>query len=287
MAAIITAHFASRGWRGGAGRSQALEEVIADVGQALAGGGREVVLTGVHLGSWGQDFVPAARLADLIQAVLNQTTVERLRLSSLEPWDLSEDFFELWHNPRLCRHLHLPLQSGSAATLRRMARKTTPESFLRLVELARQVQPEMAITTDVIVGFPGESEAEFAESLATVSRVNFAGGHVFSYSARPGTPAARLPNQVPMPLRKERSREMRAVLGESARQYQQRFLGRQVQVLWEGTSSFGPQGWKLEGLSDNYLRVTAFSAEKLWNQVSRVEIKSLAGEELSGEIISC
>ena len=139
-----------------------------------------------------------------MQAILQQTETPRLRLSSLEPWDLDAEFFSLWEDKRLCRHLHLPLQSGCAATLRRMRRKTTPEDFARLVEAARRLIPGVAITTDVIAGFPGEDESEFAESLAFVQAMRFAGGHVFTYSARPGTVAARQAAQVPHALRKER-----------------------------------------------------------------------------------
>jgi len=177
----------------GAGRSRSIREVLADIQAALQPGksqAREIVLTGVHLGSWGQDFARPDRLKNLIQAILSETDVQRLRLSSLEPWDLDEAFFELWADPRLCRHLHLPLQSGSPATLRRMARKTTPVSYARLLETARRLIPQLAITTDIITGFPGESQSEFDESLAFVKAMRFAGGHVFTYSERPGTAAA-------------------------------------------------------------------------------------------------
>ncbi|MHB1480930.1 MAG: MiaB/RimO family radical SAM methylthiotransferase, partial [Bellilinea sp.] len=171
----------------GPGRSESVRSVVEDIRLAVAGGTREVVLSGVHLGSWGQDFSPQYHLADLIRAILTDTDVERLRLSSLEPWDLDEEFFRLWENPRLCRHLHLPLQSGSDRTLRRMARNTSPAAFRRLVTVARHAAPGMAVTTDIIVGFPGEDEGEFSESLAFVQEMNFAGGHVFTYSTRPGT----------------------------------------------------------------------------------------------------
>ncbi|MDQ2693396.1 MAG: MiaB/RimO family radical SAM methylthiotransferase, partial [Chloroflexota bacterium] len=147
----------------GAGRSRSVAEVILDIQSALAGGTKEVVLTGVHLGSWGYDF--HAHLRDLIKVILRETDVPRLRLSSLEPWDLDEDFFSLWENPRLMPHLHLPLQSGCEFTLRRMARKTTPASFRALVAAARRAIPDVAITTDIIAGFPGETEDEFGESL--------------------------------------------------------------------------------------------------------------------------
>jgi threonylcarbamoyladenosine tRNA methylthiotransferase MtaB len=269
----------------GAGRSQSEEEVLADVRAAQAGGTREVVLTGVHLGSWGQDFDPPRRLKDLVNAILEKTDPQRLRLSSLEPWDLTADFFALWQDKRMCRHLHLPLQSGSGATLRRMARKVTPESFANLIEMARQASPAMAITTDVIVGFPGETEAEFSESLEFVRQMAFAGGHVFCYSPRPGTPAARYPNQVPAKAAKERSAAMRAVLASSAHAFRQRFIGQRMEVLWEGASSFTAQGWLLEGLTDNYLRVTAWSRENCWNELSQVELKEVQENGLFGVIL--
>ena len=240
----------------GAGRSRAIPEILADVQAAIQPGesqAREIVLTGVHLGSWGQDLDKAARLHDLIQAILNYTDVPRLRLSSLEPWDLDDAFFELWANPRLCRHLHLPLQSGSSATLRRMARKTNPASFAGLLAAARQAIPQVAITTDIITGFPGESQAEFGESLEFVKAMQFAGGHVFTYSARPGTAAARMPAQVPLGTRKERNAQMRAVLVTSGQQYQDGFLGQVLPVLWESASALDAQGWSLSGLTDNYL----------------------------------
>ncbi|MDR3574012.1 MAG: tRNA (N(6)-L-threonylcarbamoyladenosine(37)-C(2))-methylthiotransferase MtaB [Anaerolineaceae bacterium] len=269
----------------GKGRSRTIHEVLEDIRVALDGGTREIVLTGVHLGSWGQDFETPQNLRSLVEAILEQSNPPRLRLSSLEPWDLDEHFFTLWQDSRLCRHLHLPLQSGSLSTLRRMARKTTPALFSRLVEMARAVAEDIAMTTDIIVGFPGESDVEFSESLAFVREMDFAGGHVFTYSARPGTPAARYPNQMPGLLRKQRSAEMRRALAQSAQNYRQQFVGSQQAVLWEATDSFGPQGWRLQGLTGNYLRVEALSSERLWNQVSQVRLESLTAEGLAGTII--
>ncbi len=247
-------------------------------------GAKEVVLTGVHLGSWGQDFSPALHLRDLVSAILENTNSPRLRLSSLEPWDLQADFFALWANPRLCRHLHLPLQSGCAATLRRMARKTTPSAFAALVEAARSAIPGVAITTDVIVGFPGESEAEFAESLAFINKMCFAGGHVFTFSARSGTAAARMPDQVPYNLRKERNAQLRAVFEKSAAVYQDSFLGQVLPVLWESAAGLGPDGWDLSGLTDNYLRVSARAPRQLWNQITPVYLASPCAGGLQGYI---
>jgi threonylcarbamoyladenosine tRNA methylthiotransferase MtaB len=269
----------------GASRSRPADEIVADVQAALDGGTKEIVLTGVHLGSWGLDLALQQRLADLVSALLAQTSVPRLRLSSLEPWDLEADFFELWKDARLCRHLHLPLQSGSAAVLKRMARKTTPETFAALVAAARSIIPDVAITTDVIVGFPGETEAEFAETLDFVKSIQFAGGHVFTYSARPGTPAARMKGQVPHEVRKERSACLREAFAESAQSYRSRFVGQTLSVLWESTDRLSDAGWQVEGLTDNYLRVTATAPEPRWNKVDEVFLVKNSNEGLNGEII--
>ena len=263
----------------GQGRSRSINKVLAEIRSALDGGCKEVVLTGVHLGSWGHDLTPPLHLRHLVQEILRHTDVPRLRLSSLEPWDLDAEFFGLWADGRLCRHLHLPLQSGSAATLRRMARKTNPEAFASLVAAARLAIPGVAITTDVIAGFPGESETEFAESLELVRRMRFAGGHVFTYSARPGTAASRMPGQVPHPLRKERNAHMRRVLAEAALDFQARFLGSVLPVLWESTAALDPQGWRMSGLTDNYLRVTAHAGEHLWNRITPVRLIALDDKE--------
>jgi len=265
----------------GEGRSRPLADVIADVQAALDGGTKEVVLTGVHLGSWGQDLstvlkagLDAAHLRDLVKAILTYTDTPRLRLSSLEPWDLDADFFRLWEDERMCQHLHLPLQSGCGATLKRMARKTTPASFRDLVAAARQVMPDAAITTDVIAGFPGETEDEFAESLDFIKEMNFAGGHAFTYSARPGTGAARLGGQVRYEVRKKRNAILREVFQEGSRAYREKFVGQKMSVLWESVTEMNGQGWQMEGLTGNYLRVKAVASQPLWNQVSLVRLQS-------------
>jgi threonylcarbamoyladenosine tRNA methylthiotransferase MtaB len=224
-------------------------------------------------------------LRDLVRAILEHTDTPRLRLSSLEPWDLDADFFRLWEDERLCQHLHLPLQSGCAATLRRMARKTTPASFRDLVAAARQIMPEAAITTDVIAGFPSETDKEFAESLAFIREMDFAGGHAFTYSARPGTGAARLGGQVRHEVRKERNAVLRGVFEEGAKAFRQRFIGQEASVLWESVIQMDGQGWQMEGLTGNYLRVTSLAPQPRWNMLDRVVLtrQTLAG--LSGEIL--
>ncbi len=322
--------------------------VIADIQAALDGGTKEIVLTGVHLGSWGQDAGGGRReaegrrreagdgrqeagggrqeagdrrreagggrqeagggrqeagdrrqkaggrrqeeaggrhLRDLVEAILRETDVPRLRLSSLEPWDLDASFFSLWEDPRLCRHLHLPLQSGCAATLKRMARKTTPASFRKLVAAARATMPDVAITTDVIAGFPGETEAEFAESLDFVREMDFAGGHAFTYSPRPGTAAARMAGQVEPHIRKERNAIYRAVFDEAARNFQKNFIGWRMPVLWESTTQLDDRGWRMEGWTGNYLRVAATAPRPMWNEISPVLLQSFVGEGLAGQIV--
>ncbi len=266
----------------GAGRSRPLEQVIEDVRFARAGGAREIVLTGVHLGSWGGEW--GKHLRDLVRAILEQAEPPRLRLSSLEPWDLDADFFRLFEDPRLMPHLHLPLQSGSESTLKRMARKTTPGSFRELVGAARAVLPEVAITTDVMAGFPGETEDEFSETLDFVRGMEFAGGHVFTYSARPFTAAAKMKGQVRPGTGKERNASLRAVLDELAQAYRRKFVGRRMRVLWEFVSELDEWGWQMEGWTENYLRVHAAAASPRWNEVDEVELTELAGDSLRGVI---
>ncbi len=263
-----------------------MAEVLADVRAALRGGAQEIVLTGVHLGSWGHDFTPPRHLRHLVQAVLQETDVPRLRLSSLEPWDLDADFFALWEDPRLAPHLHLPLQSGSATVLRRMARKTTPETFARLLATARRLIPDVAITTDLIAGFPGETEKEFAETLAFVEAMAFAGGHVFTYSERPGTAAATMPRPVPLPVRKARNAALRQVLEASAARYRARFVGRTVSVLWESAEPQPEGGFLLRGMSGHGLRVQAHAAENLWNRLTPVEILAAEGPYLRAAVLT-
>jgi threonylcarbamoyladenosine tRNA methylthiotransferase MtaB len=265
-------------------RSRTVADIILDIQSALDGGTKEIVLTGVHLGSWGYDF--NSHLSELIQAVLCETDIPRLRLSSLEPWDLSSDFFSLWDNPRLMPHLHLPLQSGSGSTLKRMRRNTTPRSFRELVANAREAIHDVAITTDIIAGFPGETEDEFSESLDFVREMNFAGGHVFTYSPRPGTGAARMKGQVKPGLRKNRNHILHDVLEKSAKSYRERFVGRKMTALWESTSEMGEQGWKMEGLTGNYLRVQAFAPILRWNEMDDVLLNAIEGDKMKGVIMN-
>jgi threonylcarbamoyladenosine tRNA methylthiotransferase MtaB len=274
----------------GDGKSRPLSEIVADIQGTLSSSGdidtgaKEIVLTGVHLGSWGQDFRKPNSLKHLVQMILEETDIPRLRLSSLEPWDLDEDFFSLWEDPRLCRHLHLPLQSGSGSVLRRMARNTTPQSFARLVSAARAACPEIAVTTDLIAGFPGETEQEFSETIEYIQEISFSGGHVFTYSPRPGTAASQMPDQVPFPLRKERNAELRNILADTAQSYQGQFLNQTLPVLWESVTELDSENWSLSGLTDNYLRVNSQAPANFWNQISPVLLTGIGDHGLDGVV---
>ena len=265
----------------GPGRSRPLEDVLTEVQERVQEGYREVVLTGVNLGSYGRDRGMEHGLHRLVEAVLTHTDVPRLRLSSVEPWDLDETFFRLWENPRLCRQLHLPLQAGCDATLRRMGRPITTERYALLAEAARAAIPDLALTTDVMAGFPGEDEAAFAESLAFVERMGFARLHVFPFSPRPGTPAARLPDQVPVPVRRERARRMREVGERLAETFQQRFVGRKMEVLWERRRDDGL--WY--GLTDNYLRVVTLFGSGLTGRITDTRLAALCRDMFIGVVV--
>lgn len=265
----------------GAGRSRPLSKVVREV-QALVGAGyQEVVLTGVHLGSYGQDRDEPQGLYRLVARLLSQTTIPRLRLSSLEPWDLEPDFFELWSDARLCRQLHLPLQSGYDPILRRMARRTTTVSFARLVDAARARIPDLAVTTDLIVGFPGESDEAFEASYRFVESMAFARLHVFSYSPRPGTAAARMPNPVARAAKAARSRAMRQLGARQARDFRRQFVGRELDVLWE----IGDDGGEWRGLTDNYLSVRATCDMDLSNRITPTRLVATTARGLCGQIM--
>ena len=269
------------------GRSVSVQKeiVLNEVLSAEKGGAKEIVLSGVQLGSWGSDLSTGECLTNLISFLLNETKIGRIRLSSIEPWDLDELFFDLWENPRLCKHFHLPLQSGSKATLQRMGRQITPTKFADLVTMIRTKIPEAAITTDIIVGFPGETTGEFEENTAFVREMQFASGHVFKYSAREGTAAAKLPNKINGKEARERSQVMRAILAESESVYRQKFLDRNMTVLWESVSFLDAKGWRVHGWTDNYLPVSSWSERDLWNTMSCVQLKKINGDSLEGEIL--
>jgi threonylcarbamoyladenosine tRNA methylthiotransferase MtaB len=271
----------------GAERSRTIADVVGEVQARVAGGQREVVLTGIHLGGYGEDL--GVDLAALVRAVLDSTDVERLRVSSLEPWNLPANFFELWEDPRLCPHLHLPLQSGSDTVLRRMARRCSTGEFAELVARARSTIPELTLTTDVIVGFPGETDAEWAETLAFVEQVAFGDLHVFSYSPREGTAAARMGGQLPKAVKRSRSQALRDLGAHMRREHLSRFASSRQQVLWEGLPEPGstPELRRYSGYTRGYLRVEveAPATLTLRNTISPVQCIGQTGDRLHARLL--
>jgi threonylcarbamoyladenosine tRNA methylthiotransferase MtaB len=252
----------------GAGRSRSAEELVREIAMLTALGYHEIVLTGVHLGSYGHDAGTRDGLAAMIRRILAETDVPRLRLSSLEPWDLTPGFFDLWRDSRLCPHLHLPLQSGCDATLRRMARRTTQASYRQLVEAVRDRIDDPAITTDLIVGFPGETEAEFEQSIAFVEALGFAGMHIFRYSRRAGTAAARMRGHVDDQLKKARSDRLHALAASMQAAYAERWLGRTLPVVWEQVAGASEDGFLNVGYTPNYLRAVCVHRRALTHHMT-------------------
>ena len=277
----------------GESRSRPLREVVDEVQRAAAAGVMEAVLTGVHLGSYGRDLPGAAHsdLKELVAALLADTDIPRLRLSSLEPWELAGGFFDLWARwpDRLCPHLHLPLQAGTDRQLRAMARRCTTASFRQLVYDARAAIPDLLLTTDLIVGFPGESDADFEQGLAFVEEMRFAHAHIFPFSAREGTAAARFADQLPADCKRERLRQMQHVVAATAERERSRFAGTTRPVLFEGEGkplADQPVNRLWFGLTDNYLRVAVAAPEELdlHNVLTPVHLHAVAGDFLHGEL---
>lgn len=238
-------------------KSRPLDSIKAEAQKLVDAGYWEIVLTGIHLGAYGRDFVrdgvpeKGRSLADACRAVLSVPGLRRLRLGSLESLELSPELFELIRSDdRFCAHLHLPLQAGSDAVLKAMNRHYDTAEFARLIETVEREVPGVAVSTDIIVGFPGETEEMFQQSLAFAERMNFARMHVFPYSRRPGTPAAARPDQVPEPVKKNRVHRMQAMAQRKADEFHRAFIGRTLRVLFE-TCEDGIT----DGLTDNYIRV--------------------------------
>jgi len=266
------------------GRSRSLqpEQVIGEIARLSATGYREIVLSGVNLGTYGRDLSPRVELIELLRRVLDETSVERLRISSIEPMDVTEELIALFaSSERLAQHFHMPLQSGCDRVLAAMHRWYRAEHYARRVELIRERLPNAAIGADVIAGFPGETDAEHAETLAFIARLPFSYLHVFSYSMRPGTRAAELTDQVPTQVVKSRARELRALGEAKAREFRGSQIGRELRVLTLRRNDDSAE--TTPALSSDYLQVRVrgnFAANE-WLDVTVAD----AGERLVGEPI--
>jgi threonylcarbamoyladenosine tRNA methylthiotransferase MtaB len=254
--------------------SRPARAIIDEINNLHQQGINEAILTGVHLGGYGGDI--NSNLSQLIQAILDQTSIPRLRLGSLEPWELPDDFFDLFKNPRLMPHLHLPLQSGSDSVLRRMARRCKTEEFASIVNQARQQIKNVNITTDIIVGFPGETEQEWKASFNFIKTIGFGHIHIFTYSSREGTKAAVLPDQLTNEIKKRRSKQLHELAETMKQQFIQDNIHQQYAVLWEAHKLEIENNHQMVfGYTPNYLRVACKISkdENIENKIINAELK--------------
>ncbi len=255
--------------------SRSIDDIIAEINQLIQQGVQEIVITGVHVGGYGSDL--DTNLFNLVIAVLERTSIARIRFASVEPWELSDEFFDLFRDPRLMPHMHLPIQSGSDKILKKMSRRCKSETFLSLLNKARSVVPDFNITSDIIVGFPGETKNDFDSSLLMVEQAKFGHVHIFTYSKREGTKAAGLPEQIDDSVKKTRSQIMHNLAAKIKNTELNNMIGTSVSVLWEG------QGKRLEnglcqyfGYTPNYHKVCVKVASEL----------SISNQILQSKIIS-
>ena len=272
----------------GSERSRAVVDIVSEINNLTSQGVHEAVLTGVHVGGYGSDI--NSDLYELIKTILSETDLPRLRLASVEPWDLPDKFFELFSNSRLMPHMHLPLQSGSDSVLKRMSRRCKTEDFKRLIDYARSEVPDFNVTTDVIVGFPGETEKEWQESMEFISGAEFSHIHIFSYSEREGTKAAGLPDQVSNDIKKMRSVELHRLAAYMKKTYLQKHINKTFPILWEGSSMAEQTGsTRYFGYTPNFVRaqIDIDSSEVLTNTIQQARITCVNpnGENLLSKLL--
>ena len=257
-------------------RSRTIKDIVTEINQLTSQGIREAVLTGVHVGGYGSDI--QTNLYELINAILGETDLPRLRLASVEPWDLPDKFFELFSNPRLMPHMHLPLQSGSDSVLKRMSRRCKTADFKHLIDYARNKVQDFNVTTDVIVGFPGETESEWQDSMEFIRSAEFSHIHIFSYSERGGTKAAELPDQVNKHVKKMRSVQLHQLAAEMKKAYLKKHISREFSILWEGSTKMENTGiTRYFGYTPNFIRtqIDINSNEILTNKIQQTKITSV------------
>ena len=249
-------------------RSRKPESVIKEITDVAKEGIKEVVITGIHIASYGKDFNTEYRLIDLLEEIQKVNGIQRIRLGSLEPTLITEEFVErLKKLPKICDHFHLSLQSGCDETLKRMNRKYTTDQFRHVVELLRNAYPEVHLTTDVIVGFPGETEEEFNKTYEFLKEIKFYKMHVFKYSPRSGTVAAKMPNQIDGNIKEERSNKLIELSDKNEKEYNQKYIGKEVEVLLEER-----EGEYLKGHTTNYMVVKMKTSENLENTIQKVVV---------------
>ncbi|MFK8079693.1 MAG: tRNA (N(6)-L-threonylcarbamoyladenosine(37)-C(2))-methylthiotransferase MtaB [Granulosicoccus sp.] len=269
----------------GAERSRSIADIVDEVRQLHTNQVQEVVLTGVHVGGYGSDL--DTNLESLVQALVADTDIARIRFASVEPWDLSPGFIDLFANPRVMPHMHLPLQSGSDTVLRRMARRCKTKDFAQLTQKLKEAVPHFNITTDIIAGFPGETDVEWEESLKFIATQKFGHIHAFTYSEREGTKAASLPDPVPMPVRQQRSKQLHELAESLKTEQLQASEGKQFPVLFErGKQVDTPLGmrWQHQGYTPNYQRVIVQNHTDLANHIADTTITGIHNNRLTGSL---
>jgi len=263
-------------------RSRKPDSIIAEVKELAENGFREIVLTGIHVASYGKDLGNTS-LIDIIEKVHEIDGIRRIRMSSVDPNVMTDGFIErLSRLPKICGHFHLSLQSGCDETLKRMNRKYTTGEYRRVVEKLREVFADVAITTDLIVGFPGETEEEFQKTVDFVEEIAFSAMHVFKYSQRSGTPAAKYENQIKPQVKDSRSKVITAIAQKNEEKFKKAFIGRSKPVLYE--QPFDGQKSLFEGLTDNYIRVVSESREDIKGKIIETVLAELKEDYMTGRI---
>ena len=294
----------------GQSRSLSMDRIVREVNTLVNAGYREVVISGINLGRWGRDLAPASAhrkgvatahvgtaalgcpgeqsspvsLVDLVRAILSETALEKLRISSVEPMDWSDELIALIAtSPRIAKHAHVPMQSGSDAVLRRMHRKYRPWHYREKIQKIRAAMPTAAIGADVMVGFPGETDSEFEATRQIIEDLPFTYLHVFTYSARPGTPAAEMPNQVPVHVARERNRILRELVSGKKLAFMRSFVGRSLEAITLNVVGYDDAGEFTEALTENYLKLRLHGRHEpnFWKLAS---IKNVIDGVLVGEV---
>ena len=261
-------------------RSRKIENTVEEVKAIAQNGIKEVVITGIHLASYGKDFKPKASLIDVLEQINKIDGIERIRLGSLEPTLITEEFLKrLTKLEKICDHFHLSLQSGCDETLKRMNRRYTTEEFAKSVELLRKYYKNVALTTDIIVGFPGETEEEFNETYEFLKKINFYQMHIFKYSPRKGTKAAVMEHQVPEPVKKERSNILLALEKKMSEEFREYYVGKQVTALMEEAYEFEGETY-FTGYTKEYVKIAVKSAADLSNQFVKGTIRGRLTDDI-------
>ncbi|NQX57732.1 tRNA (N(6)-L-threonylcarbamoyladenosine(37)-C(2))-methylthiotransferase MtaB [Paenibacillus qinlingensis] len=272
-------------WSRGLMRSRAPESVIAQAEQLVAAGYQEIVLTGIHTGGYGEDIEDYS-LAKLLKDLDKVEGLKRIRISSIEASQITDEVIDvLKSSDKMCRHLHIPLQAGDDQVLARMRRKYTTAEFARKIERLHEIMPDVAITTDVIVGFPGETEEMFRDGYKFMEQMKFSEMHVFPYSKRTGTPAARMEDQVDEEIKNARVHELIDLSEKMQLAYAQKFVGQVLEVIPERTYKGAPDSGLYSGYSDNYVQLVFEGSEEMIGQVCRVKVTEAGVNESKGQLV--